>query len=182
MGEYFLPINEDKKEYFKASDVGGGLAKLWEWIANFDESGTIALLLMKEWKNNKVALVGDYDESGLYDKAKDTYKHIGEIANKVKEEKFNDFIHSKEKYVLVNETDKTFVSGTPKQISIMLVVLLRKSSEGGGGDIYEAVETEIAGLFAEKNVFVSKKSEFDSTGYEDITKDAIGPSMQFYKS
>jgi hypothetical protein len=174
-----MPVNEDKKEYFQSYDIDG-TAKLWEWIANFDESGTIALLLMKKWKNNKIILVGDYDESGLYDKAKNTYKHIGVSVNKLKKEKLNDFIHSKDKYVLVNNTDKTFVSGSPRQIAIMLVLLLRQSSEVGGGDIEE--ESEIDGLFAGKNIFVSKKSEFTDTGYKDITKDVIGPSMKFYKS
>ena len=180
MAQSFIPINEDKEEYYRAYDIGG-LSMIEQWIEDFNESGTIALLLMDRWKSNKVAFVGDYD-AGLFYTAENTYKDIADIVNKLKEEKLNEFIQSKDKYAVVNETDKTFVVGSPKQISIMLIVLLRQTCEIGGSNIYLYVSKEIAGMFAGKNIFVSKKSEFNDNGYKDITKYVIGPSMKFYKS
>lgn len=94
MGQYFLLINLDKKEYIDPFKLGGGY-KLWEWMANF----TIFLpffLLRKSteggggdyhgrelknlgrWAGDRVMLVGDYDESGLYDLAEKEFKEISD--------------------------------------------------------------------------------------------------------
>ena len=173
MGQYFMPVNEAKKEYFTAYDIDG-LAKLWEWMANLDECGILSLVLMNEWKNDKVVLVGDYDESGLYDYAEDNFKNISKTVMKIKNEQLENFIKSRYKYAFVNGDDRTFVSGSSKEISMITPLLLRKSSEGGGGDIENYESNEIAGKFAGKSVFVSKKNELNANDYEEITKSLFG--------
>jgi hypothetical protein len=172
MGQYFMPVNETKKEYFDAYDIDGG-EKLLEWILNLYECGTFTLLLMDKWKNDKITLVGEYDKSGLYNYAEEKFKDISKNVVKIKNEQFENFIKSKDKYVFVNEDDKTFVSGSSKQISRAVPILLMESNEDGG-DIENYESNEIAGKFAGKNVFVSKKNEFNTNKYTDMTKDLFG--------
>ncbi|MBE0573343.1 hypothetical protein IH575_00365 [Candidatus Dojkabacteria bacterium] len=94
MGQYFIAVNKTKKEYVTAWEIGGG-AKLWEWCAN-REAGIFPYLLRRSnesgggdvqhnvpnpqyagrWAGDEVYLVGDYDSSDLYDKAKAEYANI----------------------------------------------------------------------------------------------------------
>lgn len=93
MGQYFLLVNKSKKEYICPHCIECG-AKLWEWCASI-QSG-IALYLLRtssergggdiddikdypsagRWAGDKIYLVGDYDKSKLYHKARKTYKNI----------------------------------------------------------------------------------------------------------
>lgn len=81
MGQYWKPVNLDKREFIDPHKLGCGL-KLWEQIANFGGPGvgtalTILLAAMPEkrgggdlqsnpfigrWVGDRVALVGDYSE------------------------------------------------------------------------------------------------------------------------
>ena len=95
MGQYFMPVNKTKREYFTAWEIGGG-AKLWEWCANI-HAAVLAYLLRKSdeggggdialddptkfkfagrWGGDQVYLVGDYDSSNLYQEANDHYRNI----------------------------------------------------------------------------------------------------------
>jgi len=125
MGQYFKPVNTDKKEFVCPWCISGG-AKLWEWAAN--RQGAIFTLLLRQststgagdyggqgpqvieltegqeiqdviakgiaregmpmpipkesivgrWAGDRVALVGDYDETGLYSTATELYRNISE--------------------------------------------------------------------------------------------------------
>ncbi|HRW07017.1 MAG TPA: hypothetical protein P5121_18065 [Caldilineaceae bacterium] len=95
LGQYFMPVNCTKREYFTAWEIGG-VAKLWEWCANH-EAGVLAYLLRKSdeggggdvedihaltfaghWAGDEIYLVGDYDSSGLYKKATSDYRNIAQ--------------------------------------------------------------------------------------------------------
>jgi len=108
MGQYFILVNLDKREYVHPHRIGG-VAKFWEWCVN-RQAGILPFLLRKSseggggdihfeskyagrWAGNRVVLVGDYDESGLYDKAKQSYKEISR--GLVKD--YNKFINYPEK-------------------------------------------------------------------------------------
>lgn len=97
MGQYFKAVNLDKREYVCPWCIGGG-AKLWEWAANAqgsiftlllrksdeggggdfygyrkgcDEGGPIDCPLSPiagRWAGDRIALLGDYDSSKLWDK------------------------------------------------------------------------------------------------------------------
>ena len=90
MGQYFLLANLDKQEYVHPHHIGG-LLKLWEWCAN-RQAGVIPYLLRKSsetgggdvddpekllyagrWASDRIVLIGDYDQSKLYDTVVDTY-------------------------------------------------------------------------------------------------------------
>jgi len=133
MGQYFLLVNLDKKEYVDPHKIGG-LLKLWEWCVN-RQANIIPWLLAKgpqdgtslcriqfrsefkdeedkksylnmiqeeaetpigkghfktagRWAGDRIILIGDYDESLLYDKVKEEYK---EISDELKDE-FNEFV------------------------------------------------------------------------------------------
>jgi hypothetical protein len=95
MGQYFAAVNTDKKEFICPWCIGGG-AKLWEWAANpigsiftlllrksdeggggdyygyrrgCGEGGAITCQvspIVGRWAGDRVALVGDYDGSRLW--------------------------------------------------------------------------------------------------------------------
>jgi len=92
MGQYFIAVNLDKREYICPWCLGG-LAKLWEWCVN-PQAGIFPYLLRKSdesgggdidphtvkyagrWAGDRVVLIGDYDSSGLYEKVRTEYKNI----------------------------------------------------------------------------------------------------------
>jgi len=107
MGQYFLLVNLDKREYVCPICIGG-LMKLWEWCVG-RQSGVIPFLLRKSsetgggdirrsyetagrWAGDRIVLIGDYDESGLFNEAYDEYK---DISAKLLEE-YNDFVEEDE--------------------------------------------------------------------------------------
>jgi len=104
MGQYFMAVNKTKKEYVRSWDIGG-VAKLWEWCVN-RTAGIFPYLLRKSsergggdiaveepqfagrWAGDEVYLVGDYDESNLYEIAQSEYHNIAhELA-----EEYNEFV------------------------------------------------------------------------------------------
>lgn len=104
MGQYFKAVNVSKKEYVDPYKIGGS-AKLWEWCVNL-AAGIFPYLLRKSneggggdiqipnaeyagrWGGDKVYLVGDYDESNLYDIAEQEYTDISKPLAK----EYNEFI------------------------------------------------------------------------------------------
>jgi hypothetical protein len=95
MGQYFMPVNKTKREYFTAWEIGGA-AKLWEWCSN-RHAGVLAYLLRKSdedgggdipmdasiefagrWAGDEVYLIGDYDSSHLYQEASSQYFNIAQ--------------------------------------------------------------------------------------------------------
>jgi hypothetical protein len=99
-----MAVNVTKKEYVRPWDIGG-LAKLWEWCVN-RQSGIFPYLLRKSseggggdvhldtpqfagrWAGDEVYLIGDYDETNLYEIATVTYHNIScELAKE-----YNQFI------------------------------------------------------------------------------------------
>src|SRR5215208_2178091 len=110
MGQYFIAVNETRKEYFTAWDIGG-VAKLWEWCVN-RQAGVFPYLLRRSdelgggdidgkceyagrWARDKVSLIGDYDSSELYARAAAKFTNIS--AGLLTE--YNEFIEV-EKYQL----------------------------------------------------------------------------------
>ncbi len=107
MGQYFRAVNVSKKEYVDPWDIGG-LAKLWEWCAG-KISGIFPYLFRKSnehgggdidnpdpefagrWAGDQVYLVGDYDESDLFQKAEEEFTNISQPLTK----EYNDFIEEK---------------------------------------------------------------------------------------
>jgi len=92
VGQYFIAVNLDKKEYFDPWSIGG-VAKLWEWCVN-NQTRLFPFLLRKScgsgggdypdkesqflgrWAGDRIVLIGDYDDSGLYKEAMDNYVNI----------------------------------------------------------------------------------------------------------
>ena len=81
MGQYWIPVNLDKKEFVDPHKLGCGL-KLWEQLANHPGTGTALLILtaamperrgggdlkvnyiIGRWAGDRIAVVGDYAEDG----------------------------------------------------------------------------------------------------------------------
>lgn len=86
MGQYFMIVNLDKREFLHPHKLGMGL-KLWEICANHG-AGVIAYLLRKSdeggggdqndenakwaghWAGDRLVVIGDYDSSGLYNEVR----------------------------------------------------------------------------------------------------------------
>lgn len=104
MGQYFFVVNLDRREYLAPLQLGCG-AKLLEIAAN-PCLNVLAFLLRQSsetgggdirkpyanagrWAGNRIAIVGDYDESGIFTQCcKGQYR---EISGEIREE-WNDFI------------------------------------------------------------------------------------------
>lgn len=94
MGQYYHLLNLDKREYIDPHKVGSG-AKLWEICAS-DLPRMLPYLLhqssshgggdprnqpteyLSRWAGDRLVLVGDYDDSGLYERAEDRFSEISE--------------------------------------------------------------------------------------------------------
>ena len=93
MGQYYKLINEDKKEVIDPT-LFHGAAKFYEWLYN-DEARMLVWLTRRSneggggdvvdfekyqtlgrWAGDRISLVGDYDESGLYGLAGRRYTDI----------------------------------------------------------------------------------------------------------
>lgn len=106
MGQYFKAVNVTKHEVVTPWTIGTG-AKLWEWCANH-QAGIFPYLLRKStgngggdlmgltgqsplagrWAGDVIYLVGDYDDSNLYDEATNQYIDISDALI----EEYNRFI------------------------------------------------------------------------------------------
>lgn len=82
MGQYYKIINFDQKEILYPFDFGNGL-KLLEWSYDLNEM-VLALmnLLAGDWAGDRVAVVGDYADSGPEEPWGDTYEaYVQEIGD-----------------------------------------------------------------------------------------------------
>ena len=103
MGQYFLIVNLDKKEYLHPHKLGHGL-KLWEICAN-SCLNVLGFLLRQSnetgggdirrdytnagrWSGNRIVVIGDYDKSEQYQTVENTFK---EISSEIRKD-WNDFI------------------------------------------------------------------------------------------
>jgi len=94
MGQYFMVVNTDKKEYLMPHDFGSGLKFMEFTVDGCGVMHGLAHLLAQSsdgvaidapeitgrWIGDNVLIVGDYDESKLFDIAQDCYENI---SNKV---------------------------------------------------------------------------------------------------
>lgn len=94
MGQYFIIVNLDKKEYIHPHKLGAG-AKLFEICAN-RITGVLPFLLRQSneggggdiqedfktagrWAGDRIVVVGDYDKSELYTIAQEHFKEISKL-------------------------------------------------------------------------------------------------------
>ena len=96
MGQYWYPVNLDKKEFIHPHKLGNGL-KLWEQLANHPGTGAALVILtaampeprggwdirnadgvVGRWAGDRIALVGDYAEPNDLpdDDAAEVYQNI----------------------------------------------------------------------------------------------------------
>ena len=94
MGQYFLVVNTDKKEYLMPHNFGSGLKFMEFTVDGCGVMHGLAHLLAQSsdgvaidapeitgrWIGDNVVIIGDYDESKLFDLAQDCYENI---SNKV---------------------------------------------------------------------------------------------------
>lgn len=111
MGQYFKIVNLDKKEFIHPHSINAG-AKFWEICANNiarllpyllrkssqtgggDVDNQSVLRYCGRWACNRIVLIGDYDESGLYAEIRESngWKNISIAVAK----EFNRFIQLEE--------------------------------------------------------------------------------------
>jgi len=115
MGQYYLIVNLDKKEYIDPLVVGCGV-KAREICAS-DVARLLPFLLRKSdkwgggdprdeykydghWAGDRIVMIGDYDSSRLFHKVHEEYK---DITLEVVEE-FNDFMELQDLFLRIDES------------------------------------------------------------------------------
>jgi len=102
MGQYFVMVNKDKKQYLYPRTFGDGL-KLLEFGCSAEGTLTALTLLLRQsneggggdyngddkivgsWAGNRIVIVGDYDKSLLYFLAHKNYEDVSKKMAKVLE-------------------------------------------------------------------------------------------------
>ena len=97
MGQYFIVVNLDKKEFIHPHSFNDGL-KLLEFGCSRNGTLTALTLLLRKssdggggdieeqtpivgsWAGDRIAIIGDYDASKLYDEAQENYKDVSQDA------------------------------------------------------------------------------------------------------
>lgn len=91
MGQYFVIVNLDKKEFLDPRKIGGGL-KLWEMTHNTDGALTALGYLLAQngdctdvgrWAGDRIVIAGDYSGSELVTD-EDVYNYNFEPSGKEK--------------------------------------------------------------------------------------------------
>lgn len=103
MGQYFLVVNLDKREFLNPHEFGDGI-KLLEFGCSANGTLTGLTILLRRsnetgggdlqdfneftgrWAGDRIVIIGDYDESGLYDEARKSYRDISKEVNKLVKE------------------------------------------------------------------------------------------------
>lgn len=93
MGTYYIVVNQDKREYITPSRFGEGL-KLREFAGGAAGTSMATVLLLEgPWAGNKVTVIGDVHNGGLYDIA---HEQFTDISNRVLQDYASDFEEQKE--------------------------------------------------------------------------------------
>jgi hypothetical protein len=97
MGQYFLVVNLDKKEFIHPHKFGDGLKLLEFGCSSCSTLTALTLLLRKSneggggdfhefekcelvgsWAGDRIVIIGDYDESKVYEEAENQFRDISE--------------------------------------------------------------------------------------------------------
>ena len=79
MGQYFIIVNLEKREYIHPHDIKCG-AKLLELRKDPIIQDLISFLYIKRWANDKVIIVGDSEDSSFFKQAIVSFKNISKEA------------------------------------------------------------------------------------------------------
>lgn len=92
MGQYYMIVNLDKREYLNPLRFGDGCKVREFGFSSYGAMSALAILLAKSsrlegggefesgltgaWAENRIVIIGDYDESGLYQRLSKEYTDI----------------------------------------------------------------------------------------------------------
>lgn len=172
MGQYFKPINLDKKESIYTWDYASGL-KLMEHSYFYNPVVVeVMILLMGNWKGNRMVWSGDYSENADEEWDKKEFPKVkprsfkyerknSDITESDFEKKLKPFIENLSKdHVLVNQDKKIYCqldccreNKSGFRIS-PLPLLLANSNGQGGGDYRGEKDIEKVGTWAYDHIAV----------------------------
>ncbi|MDM8551477.1 hypothetical protein QUF72_15430 [Desulfobacterales bacterium HSG2] len=107
MGQYYMIVNLDKREYLNPLRFGDGCKVREFGFSSYGAMSALAILLAKSsqlegggefdsvltgaWAENRIVIIGDYDESGLYQRLSKEYTDISpEILRIMTDDEFCD--------------------------------------------------------------------------------------------
>lgn len=189
MGQYYKPVNLDRRKFLDSHDFSNGL-KLMEhsWLRN-DFVGYVAMKLANEWKGDTLIWAGDYGDVEkfvpsvqvpLYQIASDLFIQQKPTEEEINELELDNIDKFNEEYpYLVNYDNKQFVDtrNCPNDdgwIVHPLPLLVSDGNGRGGGDYrpLNELDEKHVGLWAGDSIGVEKK-DTDMTAYTEIKPDFI---------
>lgn len=165
MGQYYYPINIDRKEYVYSHDYGNGL-KLMEhsWIGN-NFVGTVMNLLRKggNWFKNHIVWSGDYadNEPGTEKNLQSIMDDEGTKINPpVSEAEGLRYLKNidKNEFVDLKKVPAVKYAWTSDAWQIHPLPLLTCEGNGRGGGDFHGGKDELIGIWA-RNRIVAQKSK-----------------------
>lgn len=164
MGQYFLAVNLDKKEYLKPHDYDNGL-KLMEhsWRDN-NFMKTVEKLLLSDWYDDKIVWAGDYMENGIYlpnnNPNTNLYRYARDNFNKITPEGTIQCRYivntTKQEYVDMHTIPTTKVcnptTNETEYYAVHPLSLLTACGNGSGGGDYYGQNEESVGFWAGDNI------------------------------
>lgn len=92
MGQYYMVVNLERREYLNPLRFGNGCKVREFGFSSYGVMSALAILLAKSseiagggefdseitgaWAGNRIVIIGDYDESGLYQRLNDDYVDV----------------------------------------------------------------------------------------------------------
>lgn len=172
MGQYYIAVNLDKKEYVRPHDYDNG-AKLLEhsYIQN-EFLGAVTRILKKEWKGDRVVWVGDYFEKNenpkvpvTYGDLETSYQQIKPPAKKVTK----GFLNNEDLELSIDLSQVRAYEGAVEEgWELHPLSLLTACGNGrGGGDLNNETHYlyRLVGTWAGDHLSVTTKAKFQETRF-----------------
>lgn len=168
MGQYYKPMNLDRKEYLNSHEYDNGLKLMEHSYFGNNFVGEVIILLMNEWNGNRVIWAGDYADNA-------EKEYLSNLFIKIKPYNYSNYNLSEisKHYAFVNYDKNTYckldccAKDNDGWQTSPIPLLLVNSNGRGGGDY--RLDNEKTGAWACDRVGIVPLKKAQSTMTHDTS-------------